>query len=89
MDRFEPALLDGQEVIRVNPNSAQGYLLIGQANELLGKPGEALDNYDKAFAAAEKTGQTELAAITRTRIAMLMQTMNTQIESPMPPTETP
>jgi tetratricopeptide (TPR) repeat protein len=86
---FEKALADGREIVRVNPDSAQGHLLAGQSMELLGYPQEALESYSKAFDAAEKTGQTELAAISRTRSAMLLQTMNTMVTPPVLATETP
>lgn len=86
----EKSLADAEEAIKINPNSAQGYLMRGQAHEMLGDFEAAADDYDLAFAAAEKTGQTELAAIARTRLAMLIQSMGGQLlPSELAPTAEP
>ena len=67
---------------KINPQSAQAYLVLGQSNEMMAKYPEAMEYYDKAYENAEKSGQTELAAITRMRKAMIMQMMNNHLTSP-------
>jgi tetratricopeptide (TPR) repeat protein len=79
---LEKAMADSQEAIKNNPDSVQGYLLIGQVNETIGQFKTALDDYNKAYEIADKLKQYELAALARTRMAMLMQSMNTQITPP-------
>lgn len=69
----EKALADVEELLMANPDMPQAYLLAGQAYEVLGDYLKALEEYDKAFDAAEATDQSELAAIARTRTAMIMQ----------------
>jgi tetratricopeptide (TPR) repeat protein len=82
INQTEKAMIDSQEAIKNNPDSAQGYLLLGQVNETVGQSKTALDNYQKAFEISDKQQQYELAALARTRMAMLMQSMNTQITPP-------
>lgn len=77
----EKVLVDVQAVIDLNPQSASAYLLRGQAHEAQQKYSEAMDDYNLAFKAADATGQTELAAMSRIYIAMLTQTMSSQIQA--------
>lgn len=88
-NKVDKALADTQAVIQKNPQSPQAYLLSGQAHEILGQNMAALDDYDKAFQAAEKTGRTELAALARARTAFLMQRMNPVGTLQAGPTPTP
>lgn len=78
----EKALVDAQEAIMITPESVQGYLLKGQANEVLGDFFVAQEDYEKAFALANASDQHELSAIARMRLAMLIQSMNAQLTSP-------
>lgn len=78
----DKALADVQAALNLNPNSATAYLLAGQIHETLQKYQEAIDDYNKAFDAAEKSKKTELAALARTRLAMLLQVMHTQLTLP-------
>jgi tetratricopeptide (TPR) repeat protein len=80
----EKALADALEAIRTNPQSPQAYLLLGQAHEMLYHYAEALKAYDQAYTSAEGSNQLELAALARTRTAMLMQSMNVQMATPAP-----
>lgn len=73
--RFEQALADAQQAVQINPDSAQAYLLMGQSHEQLRLYREALDDYDKAFQAANKINQPALAAIARQHTAMLLQSV--------------
>ncbi len=81
-NQIEKGLADAQEAVKINPQSAQAYLVLGQSNEMMAKYPEAMEYYDKAYENAEKSGQTELAAITRMRKAMIMQMMNNHLTSP-------
>lgn len=82
------ALADALTVIQMNPNSSEAYLLAGQVHEASQEYREALDFYNKGFDAANATGHTELAAMARMRIAMVMQTMGGR-SLPADGTETP
>lgn len=76
----EKALADVEELLRTNPDMPQAYLLSGQAYEAMGDYMSALEEYDKAFDAAEATDQSELAAIARTRTAMIIQLIRPGME---------
>lgn len=78
----EKGLADAQEAIQLNPSYTQAYMISGQAHELLLENNAAMDDYEKAFEAAEKAEQVELQAIIRTRMAMLLQMMNVQAPYP-------
>jgi len=69
----EQALTDAKEAIRLNPALPEAYLLSGQANEMLGQYGVALNDYEQAYSAAEAADQVQLSALARMRTAMLMQ----------------
>jgi tetratricopeptide (TPR) repeat protein len=91
-NQTQKAMIDSKEAIKNNPDSVQGYLLLGQVNETIGQSKTALDNYNQAYEIADKLKQYELAAMARTRMAMLMQSMNAQITPPawmLTPTTTP
>lgn len=85
----EKALADAEAELKVNPQSGQAHLLAGQVYEGQLKYSQAMDEYNAAFAAAERNDQTELAALARTRLAMLLQVMNTNITPPVSPTPSP
>jgi hypothetical protein len=82
VSEMEKGMADAQEAIDLDPDFAQAHLLSGQINELTQNPQQAMIDYDNAFAAAEKSKQFELAALARTRTAMLMQIINSQIDFP-------
>jgi len=66
-------LADAQEVIAANPESAPGYLLFGQANELLGNREDAITAYEKSGRLADAQNNPQLAAIARMNLATLLQ----------------
>ncbi len=66
-------LADAQEVITANPESAPGYLLLGQANELLGNGQDAIAAYEKSGRLADAQNNPQLAAIARMNLATLLQ----------------
>jgi tetratricopeptide (TPR) repeat protein len=79
---LEKAAVDAAEAIALNPDFAQGHLLAGQVNEMEKNYQQALVDYENAYAAAEKSRQFQMAALARTRMAMLMQVFNAQIDFP-------
>jgi predicted Zn-dependent protease len=66
-------LADAQEVIVANPQSAPGYLLLGQADQMLGKDQDAITAYEKAGSLADAQNNPQLAAIARMNLATLLQ----------------
>jgi len=70
-----------QELINYNPKSAEGYFYLAKSEELLGEQTTALDNYNTAFNLADSQGKTELAATIKISMAMMMQSMNSQLPS--------
>jgi tetratricopeptide (TPR) repeat protein len=66
-------LADAQEIVAANPESAPGYLLLGQANELVGKGQDALAAYEQSGRLADAQNNPQLAAIARMNMATLMQ----------------
>lgn len=78
----EKALVDAEETIKVNPKSVTGYLLRGQVYETTGETQKALADYETAYQIADQSKQYELAALSRTRMAMLVQSMSSQIDLP-------
>jgi tetratricopeptide (TPR) repeat protein len=84
----DKALADAQEAVKADPQSAPAYLLLGQVHEAQMNYQDALNDYNNAFDAAQKGNHPELAALARTRVAMLLQQMNSQI-TPFAPQLTP
>jgi cytochrome c-type biogenesis protein CcmH/NrfG len=66
-------LADTQEVIAANPQSAPGYLLLGQANQTLGNDQAAIAAYEKSGSLADAQNNPQLAAIARMNLATLLQ----------------
>jgi cytochrome c-type biogenesis protein CcmH/NrfG len=71
------AVADAQAVIELNPDSAMGYLVLGQANEQVGNYAEAMDAYSRASTLAEAQDKLDIAAIARMQLGMLMQRPST------------
>ncbi|HMN59230.1 MAG TPA: tetratricopeptide repeat protein [Anaerolinea sp.] len=55
------------------PDSGRGYLLLGQAYELMGNQQDALSSYSQAAAVGEANGDSTTTAQARIKMAMLMQ----------------
>ncbi len=66
-------LADAQEITTTNPQSAPGYLLLGQAQQMLGKDQDAAAAYEKSSSLADEQNNPQLAAIARMNMATLMQ----------------
>ncbi len=68
-----------QELIAYNPKSAEGYFYLAKSEELLGEQNQALNDYNQAFTLADAQGKSELAATIKISMAMMMQSMNSQL----------
>ncbi len=66
-------LADAQEITTINPESAPGFLLLGQANELLGNGEAAITAYETSSRLADAQNNPQLAAIARMNLATLLQ----------------
>jgi tetratricopeptide (TPR) repeat protein len=84
--RFEYALLDTQEVIRSDPESAQAYFYNGKAQELNKDYSGAINAYQKASELAGQQDKAELNATIRMSMAMLMQSIPPDISVTRQPT---
>jgi tetratricopeptide (TPR) repeat protein len=84
----QQAIVDCQEVIKANKDSAEAYYYMGMANDSLRNTNAAIDNYQIASALAEKQNKIELAATVRMNLAMAMQSAQSMMPT-FPPTETP
>jgi tetratricopeptide (TPR) repeat protein len=80
MGQGEAALADAQAAITLNPKSAIGYLLFGQANEALENYQEAIAAYQQAGTLADAQNNPQIAAIARMNLATLMQRLPLQPE---------
>lgn len=85
--QLDEALADTDEVLALNPNSAEGYYLRATTLEAQGKMAEAIDAYQRASDLAENTSP-ELAALARIRLGYLLQRGALPTIGP-PPTPTP
>jgi tetratricopeptide (TPR) repeat protein len=87
-DDPQSAMVSAQEVIKYDPKSAEGYFYLGKSQELLGDQTTALNNYNQAFTLADAQGKSELAATIKISMAMMLQSMNSQLPTPeMTPTK--
>jgi tetratricopeptide (TPR) repeat protein len=75
---YDQAMADTQEVLKINPDSAQAFLAQGMIYEGTKQYSDAIDAYNKATEVANKINQPETAALARTRYAMLLQMMSGQ-----------
>jgi len=73
--RGDLALADAQHIVELDPNSALGHFMLGNANASLGNTYEAVDNYERASELADATEQTELQGMARVQLANLMMLM--------------
>ncbi len=74
-DRGDLALADAQHIIELDPNSALGHFIVGNANSSLGNYYEAADNYERASELADATGQTQLQAMAKIQLGNIMMMM--------------
>jgi tetratricopeptide (TPR) repeat protein len=84
--RLDDAMMDTQEIIRNDPESAQGYYFYAKALEMRQDNSAALINYQKASELADKQGKIELNATIRMSMAVLMQSVPANITDSRTPT---
>jgi tetratricopeptide (TPR) repeat protein len=79
---IDQGFADAQKLIEINPESAEGYLYIGQVYEIKGAYAEAYQAYETASELAEKSDNTEMIATIKIRMGMLLQTvpLNTPLQ---------
>jgi tetratricopeptide (TPR) repeat protein len=75
--------------LAAEPENALGYYTLSVIYETRGQPREALETLQRAADLAEAQDQTQLTALARYRLAMLMQQMQAQMADPSTPTPTP
>jgi tetratricopeptide (TPR) repeat protein len=75
--------------LAAEPENALGYYTLSVIYETRGQPREALETLQRAADLAEAQDQTQLTALARYRLAMLMQQMQGQMAAPSTPTPTP
>ncbi|GAP06593.1 protein containing TPR repeat [Anaerolinea thermolimosa] len=76
-------------LIAQEPDSAKGYLLLGQAYELMGDQLQALQTYEKASEVGERVNDPTTVAQARIKMGMLMQIMGLPTLDQAAPTNTP
>jgi tetratricopeptide (TPR) repeat protein len=74
----EAAVADAQEAVELNPQLANGYVLMGRAHEQMGEHLEAIFAYEQAISLAEEQGNYQLAGTTRINVGILMQRLQAQ-----------
>jgi tetratricopeptide (TPR) repeat protein len=72
----EPGMADAEMALSINPDSAVSLMFIAQAHEMLGNISKAIDYYELASAAAERTDNPTLQVMARMQIATLLQQFN-------------
>jgi tetratricopeptide (TPR) repeat protein len=80
LDQAQAALSDAEAAIQLNPESASGYLLLGRANEWLENYQQAIAAYEQAATLADAQGNSQIAAIARVNMGVLMQRLPLQQE---------
>jgi tetratricopeptide (TPR) repeat protein len=78
LDQAQAALSDAEAVVKVNPESASGYLLLGRANEWLENYQQAIAAYEQAANLADAQGNSQIAALARVNMGVLMQRLPLQ-----------
>jgi predicted Zn-dependent protease len=67
------AYADAQAAVRADPDSAQAYLMLGGAQEVRGEISAASQSYSTAAGLAAARKDTQLEAMAKVRLAMMMQ----------------
>jgi tetratricopeptide (TPR) repeat protein len=74
----EAAITDALEAVELDPELANGYVLMGRAHEQLGENLEAIFAYEQAIELAEQQGDYQLAGTTRISMGILLQRLQAQ-----------
>lgn len=78
LDQAQAALADAEAVVKLNPESASGFLLLGRANEWLENYQQAIAAYEQAANLADAQGNSQIAVIARVNMGVLMQRLPIQ-----------
>lgn len=80
--QFEKMKADAEELVALNPDSAEGYMFIANAYEIAGDDSKAIQNYEKASTLAEAQDKIELMTTIRVRMGFLMQNFSMPTSTP-------
>lgn len=91
LNNVEAAFRDAQQAVDLNPNSAKGYLILGQMLESQKEMDKAYAAYEKASNLATAQDDSFIAAQSRIKMGMVMQLMgvNSLNSFEITPTPTP
>jgi cytochrome c-type biogenesis protein CcmH/NrfG len=78
LDRADLALTDAEAALELNPESAQGYVLVGRSNERLENYTDAILAYEQAAELAEVQNDYQLAGTVRVNLGLLIQRIQAQ-----------
>lgn len=73
---YDDVLEDSDNLLEINPKSAEAYLYRGLVYEMRGDNSQAYDAFDKAAVLAEEQNKNQLVATIRVRMGMLMQSVS-------------
>lgn len=72
---YDEVLADADNLLEINPDSAEAFLFQGLVYETLGQMDEAFAAFEKAATLAEEQNKTQLVATIRVRMGMIMQSI--------------
>jgi tetratricopeptide (TPR) repeat protein len=72
---LDDLLVEADNILSINPQSAEAYLYRGMVQEIRGQNSDAFQSFEKAAILAEEQNKTQLAATIRMRMAMIMQSI--------------
>lgn len=72
---LDDLLVEADNILSINPQSAEAYLYRGMVQEIRGQNSDAFQSFEKASILAEEQNKTQLAATIRIRMAMIMQSI--------------
>jgi tetratricopeptide (TPR) repeat protein len=73
---YDDVLRDSENLLAINPKSAEAYLYRGLVYEMRGENSQAYDAFEKAALLAEEQNKNQLVATIRVRMGMLMQSIS-------------
>ena len=77
---IDAANADALAATKLSPNSAQAFLVLGGTQELKGQIQNASQSYSTAASLAAAAKQTELEAMAKVRLAMMLQSANRRVD---------
>ncbi len=89
LNQLELAFNDAQTAVDLNPQSARGFLILGQMLESQKEFDKAYATYEKASNLASEQSDSYVAAQARIKMGMVMQLMGVNAFNPVSPTPTP